>query len=494
MASGRGLQVAWQARTERTRRMMRDIRPPRKRPDRLLMQCRCPIIPRHLQPTRNVMIRSEIRALLLLLAPLTLLVPLLGCGGDETPVSPAPSQTIVIGIDALDWQVVDPLLEAGELPNLAALANVATSGVNLSFVPLEKSPLIWASMATGLEPEDHGVGGFLKGRDEDYETLASAGDWRSPAVWDIAGAAGRRSCVIGWWVTYPARAIEGVMVSDHVSYTEAGSRNPDGMVQPAALTDEVAALVVDWRDVPDDLVRRLVPTVTDAQLADPDDQRLRELRVVLAGDLTYLATARHLADREQWDLFAVYLRGLDLMCHKFWVYMDPGDAREPAADDRALYGDVVPNYVRLLDDWLGELVAMFPADANLVVVSDHGFHGPRRDRSGTIRKGVAEHRPDGALVIRSALYRQGTRFDRTFVLNMGPTLLALMGLPPSQEMPGRVMRDHLTDAGLSYVEHLEQHRIGSYAALAPAPPPEVAEDPALDAAVKKQLRSLGYVD
>ncbi len=434
------------------------------------------------------------RVILRLLAPLSLLLPMLGCGGDDTPASPASSQTIVIGIDALDWQVVDPLLKAGELPNLTALATTATRGVNLSFVPLEKSPLIWASMATGLEPGDHGVGGFLRGRDQDYETLASAGDWRAPAIWDIAGAAGRRSCVIGWWVTYPAREIDGVMVSDHVSYTDAGSRSPEGMVRPAELTDEVGSLTVDWRDVPDDLVRRMVPTVTDAQLADPDERSLRELRVILAGDLTYLATARLLADRKQWDLFAVYLRGLDLMCHKFWVYMDPGDASEPPAAERALYGAVVPNYVRLLDEWLGELVALFPADANLVVLSDHGYHGPRRDRSGTIRKGVAEHRPEGALVVRSALYRPSTTFDRTFVLNVGPTLLALMGLPPSQEMPGRVMRDNLTPEGLSYVEHLEQNRIGSYAALAPTPPPEVADDPALDAAVKKQLRSLGYVD
>lgn len=431
---------------------------------------------------------------LLLLVVLVSLVTVLGCGGRATPVSPAPSRTVVIGIDALDWQVVDPLLAAGELPNFAALMRASTSGVNLSFVPMEKSPLIWASMATGLEPENHGVGGFLKGKGEEYETLASAGDWQAPALWDIAGAAERTSCVIGWWVTFPAREIPGVLVSDHVSYTDQGSRNPEGLVRPASLTAELAALTVDWRDVPRELLQRLIPSATAAQLDDLDHRYLREMRVVLAGDLTYLATAKHLAASGQYDLFAVYLRGLDLMCHKFWRYMDPGDGQPAAAADQALFGEAVPNYLRLLDDWLGELVALFPADANLVVVSDHGFYGPRRDRSGTIRKGVAEHRPDGALIVRSKLYQPDTRFDRTFVLNVGPTLLALMGLPPSQEMPGRVMRDNLTPDGLAYVEHLEQHRIGSYAALAPAPPPNVADDPELDAAVKKQLRSLGYVD
>ena len=50
------------------------------------------------------------------------------------------------------------------------------------------------------------------------------------------------------------------------------------------------------------------------------------------------------------------------------------------------------------------------------------------------------------------------------------------------------------EAALPWVEHLEANRIASYASLAPAPPAAVADDPALDAAVKKQLRSLGYVD
>jgi predicted AlkP superfamily phosphohydrolase/phosphomutase len=378
---------------------------------------------------------------------------------------------------------------------VAALRDRGTSGINLSFVPMEKSPLIWATMATGLEPEEHGVGGFIKQRGHDrYETLASAADWQAPAIWDIAGAAGLRSTVIGWWVTFPARDIDGVMVSDHVSFTTAGNRNPDGMVRPADLTDELAALSVDWRDVPLEMLRVVVPDAPDALLADPDQEQLQGLRLAIAGDLTYLATAKHLLARSESDFFAVYFRGFDLVCHDYWPYWRHGEGREPAAEDRALLGRIVPNYLSLVDAWLGELLPLLPDDANIVVVSDHGFHGPRRDRSGSIRKGVAEHRPEGALIVASPLYQPGSRFDRSFVLNVTPTVLALLGLPASQDMPGRVLRDGLTPAAIPYVDHLETHRIASYAPLAPAPPPEVANDPALDAAVKKKLKSLGYVD
>ena len=420
----------------------------------------------------------------------------MGCGGgQQTTQSPAPRQTVILGIDAMDWQVVDPLLAAGKLPHLAALRDASVSGVNLSFVPLEKSPLIWASMATGLEPEHHGVGGFLRGRDgEEYDGLTSAADWRAPAIWDIAGAAGLRSCIIGWWVTFPAREIDGVLVSDHVSYTDQGNRNIEGMVRPAELAAELAALTVDYRDVPVEMLKVLVPRATEAQLNDLEDRRMQDLRILLAGDLTYLAIARELAQTEQFDLFSVYFRGLDLMCHKFWRFMDPADGPPAAAEEVDLFGEAVPGYLTLIDGWVGEMLTWFPEDANIMAVSDHGFYGPRRDRSGTMRKGAAEHRPEGAVMVRSLLYEPGVRFDKTFVMDITPTLLALMGLPPSQEMPGRVLRDGLTADAVKYVEHLEQHRIASYASLAPAPPPEVADDPALDAAVKKQLRSLGYVD
>lgn len=421
---------------------------------------------------------------------------LVGCGGkSESPVSPAPRTTVVLGIDALDWQVVDPLIAAGKVPNLARLRDQGVSGINLSFVPLEKSPLLWASMATGLEPDDHGVGGFVKKRgDGDAEVSVSAADWRAPAVWDIAGAAGLTSCVIGWWVTFPARDINGVMVSDHVTFTEAGSRNPEGVVRPADLTDEMVALTVDWRDVPVELLQILIPDGDPEWLADPDNMQLRSLRLYVAGDLTYLATAKALAARGEFDLFAVYFRGLDPTCHHYWRYGDSGDGPDPEQADRELLGHIVPGYVVLVDQWIGELLPLLPQDANIMIVSDHGFYGPRRDRSGTVRKGVAEHRPEGALIVRSPLYEAGSRFDRSFILNTGPTLLALLGLPASQEMPGRVLRDGLTPQGLAFVEHLETHRMVSYTALAPAPPPEVKDDPKLDAAVRKQLRSLGYVD
>ena len=56
-----------------------------------------------------------------------------------------------------------------------------------TFFPLEKSPLLWASICTGVRPEVHGIANFVKGQDQE-PVHGSA--WRAPALWDILGAAG----------------------------------------------------------------------------------------------------------------------------------------------------------------------------------------------------------------------------------------------------------------------------------------------------------------
>jgi len=76
----------------------------------------------------------------------------LGCGH-------GPGRVLVVGIDGATLRVVAPLLAAGRLPNLAALAREGVHGPLRSMPPLE-SPRIWNTIATGKVPEKHGITGF----------------------------------------------------------------------------------------------------------------------------------------------------------------------------------------------------------------------------------------------------------------------------------------------------------------------------------------------
>ena len=73
------------------------------------------------------------------------------------------SRVLLIGWDGADWRILDPLLEAGVLPNLAALVERGGSAVLRSTLPTH-SWAAWPSFLTGVDPADHGVFDIFESR------------------------------------------------------------------------------------------------------------------------------------------------------------------------------------------------------------------------------------------------------------------------------------------------------------------------------------------
>lgn len=427
---------------------------------------------------------------------LAVLVLACGCGSGDAKDSgakpgaagKAPAKLLVIGLDSADWKLLDPLLADGRLPNLKAFRAQAAAGRMQSFYPLEKSPLLWASICTGVLPSVHGVDNFVKG-DEEKPVTGSA--WHAPAIWDIIGAAGRTTFVNGMWVTYPARPIKGVMVSDYLPYGRERNRPLTGLVSPDSLADKVVACRVDPQSFTPAQLARFFPDGADvAALEKAYPDVLQKLRDIWAADLGYLAVARQLKDQRAADLFFFYLRGPDMISHGFYHYLaiPPADwHRDPA--ERAAFTEIVARYYAWADEAVGEVLSWFPADQPAVIVSDHGFYGPRDEGKGT-----AEHSEWGIFMVRSPLYTPGATFGHVKLLDICPTMLALLDLPPAKDMPGAVLAEALTPAGQGRVPHIEKNRVTSYLALRPAAGGAPAEtDEKVDEEIRRQLRSLGYI-
>ncbi|MFN2371483.1 MAG: alkaline phosphatase family protein, partial [Candidatus Krumholzibacteriia bacterium] len=215
---------------------------------------------------------------------------------------------VVIGIDSADWRLWDPLLEEGRLPNLKAFMAQSAHGRMKTFVPLEKSPLLWASICTGVGPEVHGVSHFVKGSDQ-QPVQGSA--WNAPALWDILGATGMSTSIVGMWTTYPARPINGVMVSDYLPYGHGRDAPLANLVYPDSLTDQVVALRVDPADITDEQLLRFLDPEQLAAANAQWPEVVQALREIWAADLGYLAVNRLLAEGDRFDLFFFYLRGPD---------------------------------------------------------------------------------------------------------------------------------------------------------------------------------------
>jgi predicted AlkP superfamily phosphohydrolase/phosphomutase len=412
-------------------------------------------------------------------------VALAGCGGEEAPRT---RKLLVIGIDSADWRLWDPMLAEGRLPNLAAFVGQSARGRMRTFYPLEKSPLLWASICTGVTPDVHGVAHFVRGSDQE-PVHGSA--WQAPALWDILGAAGLTTAVTGMWTTYPARPIDGVMVSDYLPYGRGRDAPLANLVYPDSLTEAVIALRVDPDDITDDQLTRFIDPdrLAEANAKWPDE--IAELKEIWAADLGYVAVNRMLAADDRYDLFFFYLRGPDMVSHRFYHYMMPEKSRmHMDVGEAETFGPVVARYYEWVDEVMGEVLGWFPSGRQAVVVSDHGFYGPRQ--SG--QKGTAEHSEWGVFVVRSPLYQAGTDFDHLELLDIAPTLLALIGLPAGGDMPGNVLAQALTPAGEQAVRRLEGNRLPSYMALTPAPGPQGERDPAVDDELRRQLKALGYIN
>ncbi|MBI4799232.1 MAG: alkaline phosphatase family protein [Desulfarculus sp.] len=119
----------------------------------------------------------------------------------------------IIGLDC-----AEPSLVFGpwrpRLPHLAALMGRGRWGRLASCHPPITVPA-WACMASGLDPGQLGLYGFHNRAGHHYGelALASQADLQAPCLWDLAGAAGLTSVVLGVPLTYPPRPIRGALVA-----------------------------------------------------------------------------------------------------------------------------------------------------------------------------------------------------------------------------------------------------------------------------------------
>ena len=99
----------------------------------------------------------------------------------------------MIGLDGLDWGLLDRLIAEGRCPTFARMKRDGAWGDIVSHQPV-LSPLIWTSIATGRRPEVHGVLDFVVTDPATGEDVPITNQFRQVhAFWNILSAIGRRS-------------------------------------------------------------------------------------------------------------------------------------------------------------------------------------------------------------------------------------------------------------------------------------------------------------
>ena len=73
------------------------------------------------------------------------------------------NKVLLIGWDAADWALLNPLIEQGLMPCFEGLIRRGVSGKISTLRPI-LSPMLWNSVATGKRPDQHGIFGFVEPR------------------------------------------------------------------------------------------------------------------------------------------------------------------------------------------------------------------------------------------------------------------------------------------------------------------------------------------
>ncbi len=405
-------------------------------------------------------------------------------------------KVLLIGWDAADWKIINPLLDAGKMPALEYLINGGVMG-NLATLNPPLSPMLWTSIATGMRADKHGILGFTepnpKGKAKGIRPVSSRSR-KVKALWNILSQENFKSNVIGWWPSHPAEPINGVCVSNfyHHVHDELGKpwAMPPGTVYPEHLKETLA----DLRIHPGELTEaHILPFVPDAAKIDQDkDKRLASLGKIIAECSTVHAAATWIMENEPWDFMAVYYDAIDHFCHGFMNYHPP-KMDNIHKDMFEMYKGVVESGYRYHDMMLGRLLSLAGEDTTVILISDHGFHSDHlRPKSIPHEPAgpAVQHRPLGIFVMKGENIKKDERIYGATLLDIAPTILTLFGLPVGKDVDGHVLAQ-------CFEEKIKPEMIDSWENVEGKDgmlPDEVQEDPFAEQAVMEQMIALGYIE
>ena len=260
------------------------------------------------------------------------------------------NRCLVIGLDGAEPSLVWPWAAQGKLPNLAQLIQKGAHGPLRSTIP-PISAAAWVTFLTGQHPSHHGVFDFRNYNPRKYSfqdaEIVSSSSFAGSTVLDVAGAHGRRVGAVTVPITYPAWAINGVMVS--------GYPTPDAsksFTHPPGLGPTMGNLTEN-----SSLFRASSPADVLVEL-----NRLTRARARATVELL---------TKEDYDLLTLVIGSTDRAHHDFWRHHDPSyPTHDP--DEASKLGDAILQVYQEADKAVGDLLAAVEKNTTVIIMSDHG--------------------------------------------------------------------------------------------------------------------------
>jgi predicted AlkP superfamily phosphohydrolase/phosphomutase len=262
-------------------------------------------------------------------------------------------KVLVIALDGATFDLIEPWAAAGYLPNLQRLLHQgAYARLESTQPPITGAA--WTSFQTGVQPGRHGIFDWLTRKDGSYQLVPiSSQSIQREVLWEYLSRHGKRVGVMSVPVSYPARPVNGFILTDLLT--------PDGVnyAFPPELKDEIEQKIGPYPVMPEHWRGRYAAS-----------SWLENLKKSLA---RRAEIALYLSQNKPWDFFMVHIMETDSVQHQMWHLLD--NIKRPRYHGGDCQGNPILEIYQLADRFVGQVTERLDDDTTLLVISDHGF-GP----------------------------------------------------------------------------------------------------------------------
>jgi predicted AlkP superfamily phosphohydrolase/phosphomutase len=351
------------------------------------------------------------------------------------------SKLVVIGWHGGNWKSIHPLIDAGLMPNFAALVERGVAGNLAASGPIVPAAL-WTSIATGKPADEHGIlTAFepdpLSGSIRESTSLSR----NCKALWNIAMQSGRIVHTAGWPATFPAEPLNGSCTTSRFSIPGALVGQPwpvpENAFYPPRLEAHAADLRVHAGELTGQEIVQFIPKLS--QIDQEQDSRVIEFADLLARAISQHAIVTWIMEYEPWDVYFIGWEALDRAAQRFMRYAPPA-IEETTPKEREWYGEVVKGVHCFHDMMLGRILQLAGDDATIAVMSPLA-HRTTDDAPPPSMRFLPGgwYRPHGIFCIAGPNILEDELIHGANLLDLAPTLLSAIGVAPAQDMPGRVL-------------------------------------------------------
>lgn len=278
-------------------------------------------------------------------------------GGEES-TSIMSKKVLVLGLDGCTFDLLDPWMEEGLLPNLRKIRAEGVSGILKSSFPPVTGPA-WISFMTGKNPGKHSIYEFLVRKPHSYREVPVNSNYRDgQTLWEILSGQGYKVGVLNVPLTYPPQEVNGVLISGFL--TPGGKRD---FIHPPELLDEIeekfGKYYLHLRSL------EIATVLSDSYIAT----FLQDCRSMM---LYKFEVAKFLIQKEAFDFLMLHIVATDRVQHALWNILDP-QHQHYRSDLAERYYDEVVSFYRELDKQVGEINDMYSSSGIVFLISDHGF-------------------------------------------------------------------------------------------------------------------------